>query len=64
MTATVSRGRPSKYGKSNENKQAIVNDLKKPSGATPYYIQKLMKMGFLELTVTDKGKKFVEEIEG
>lgn len=57
----MSKGRPSKYGKNNENMEAIVADLQNPKSATPYYIQKLIDMGYMEIALTEKGKKMLEK---
>jgi hypothetical protein len=57
----MSKGRPSKYGKNNDNMAAIVADLQNPKSATPYYIQKLIDMGYMQITLTQKGQEILEK---
>lgn len=54
------KGRPNLFGKNNENTGAIVESIMKHEEITPYYVQKLMDMGYLEIRVTDKGQDFIK----
>lgn len=53
------KGRPSAYGKNNENTQKIVADILDPINATPYYVQKLIGMGYLKIAITEKGQEYL-----
>lgn len=57
--ATKGRGRPSKWGKGNSDTAAVANSLANIASETPYYQQKLIDMGYAEITLTEKGRKFL-----
>lgn len=52
-------GRPSRWGAGNSDTAAIADDLANINGVTPYYQQKLIEMGLAEITLTEKGRKFL-----
>ena len=60
QAATRGKGRPNKFGKNNENTGAIVESILKRDTITPYYLQKLMDMGYLEIKVSEKGEEFIK----
>lgn len=60
QAATRGRGRPNLFGKNNENAGVIAASIINRDTLTPYYLQKLMDMGYLEIKVSEKGEEFIK----